>query len=81
MFSFNQAAGFYCEERLDMDIHLFCFFSQNQQGDVLRLSVNGREVTMAAKLVTGDLSSFLSFNVFQYFTKIRVCVCVGGVVY
>ena len=53
--------------------YLCCFLGQNQQGDVFCLSVNGREVTLPAKVDTGNLSSLNPLDV-QYFNKMKVVV-------
>ena len=54
MSSFNQAVGCFKPRR---EIKSICaaFSGQNQQGDALRLSVNGREVTLPAKIDAGNL--------------------------
>ena len=53
MSSFNQAVGCFKPRR---EIKSICaaFSGQNQQGDALRLSVNGREVTLPAKIDAGN---------------------------
>ena len=40
------------------------FSGENQQADVLRLSVNGREATLPAKIDAGNLSNCQPLNVF-----------------
>ena len=64
MSSFNQAVG--ClKPRREVKSICVAFSGQNQQGDVLRLSVNGREVTLPAKIDAGKLSSFQPLTCFS----------------
>ena len=61
MSSFNQAVGCLKPRRQIKSICV-AFSGQNQQGVVLRLSVDGREVTLPAKIDAGKL--FSTFNMF-----------------
>ena len=60
---FFQASGGLHTEKRDGK-YLYCFLGEKQQGDVLRLSINAREVSLPAKIDTGNLSSFQPLNVF-----------------
>ena len=54
MCSFNQAVG--CAPRKESIC--IAFSGKNQQADVIRLSVNEREVSLTAKVDAGNISSF-----------------------
>ena len=66
MSSFKKAVGCF---KLRREIKTICvaLSGQKPQGDVLRLSVNGSEVTLPAKIDTG-----IKLNVSYYFANMRV---------
>ena len=63
MFSFKQAVGgIFCSQTKKRDTERICIAlsGENQQGDVLQLSVNGREVTLPAKIDAGNCKTLAS---------------------